>query len=422
MLGYAGALGLAHFLVIGKPFAYQGFEPVPPNPLHLLLVALPYYLCIRRLPSSWERPSALVYWALFGLVVAPVHVLPVFIEQPDPSVWIMVYTVAGCFWLLGGIYSIEPPRLPRPTVPPRIYWAGFAVTALGMLALLLATYGLHFEFTSWSSFYDVRGEFKDAREDAPRITGYVLPWLGQVLAPIAIARGLLNRSVPWLVGGVLTELLLVSMTGYKSLLFSSALIIGIVLIARFTDVRKIGLRISVLATSSVLAVTLLDVVLNNTTLSSLLVRRGIMVAGLNTRYFFEFFSDFPKLHLGHSVLGFWVDYPYETSPPNLIGLVYYGNPYTSANVNIWADAYSNFGVLGMLVFTALLGMALLLVDASTRAGAPRLLVLAPLAMIALGLSNSALLTVFMTHGLLLTLILVYLMPRGMQPESASGQP
>ena len=91
-------------------------------------------------------------------------------------------------------------------------------------------------------------------------------------------------------------------------------------------------------------------------------------------------------------------------------------------MNIWADAYSNFGVLGMLVFTALLGMALLLVDASTRAGAPRLLVLAPLAMIALGLSNSALLTVFMTHGLLLTLILVYLMPRGMQPGSASERP
>lgn len=411
VFGYAVTLGLAHYLVVGPKFYYLGFENIPPRFGVAVLLAVPYFLCARRLPASWDRPSALVYWALFLLVVAPVLVLPVFISNPDSSVWTMVVGVTGCFLLLGVIYSMRPPTMPRLLpLSPRAYWIGFAVLWAGMFALVISTYSLHFGFDSLSSFYDIRAQFKKASADVPKFVRYAIPWLGSVIAPIALAKGLIQKRYLWAIAAVVTELVLVSITGYKSLLFSAVAVIGVLIIARYFDPRRIGAWLAGLAASGVLIATVIDVVTDGTLLTSLFVRRLILVAAINTRYFFEFFSDFPKLHLGHSVLGAWVDYPYELSPANLMGLVYYGNPYTSANANVWADAFINFGVVGMVVFTLVLAVALLVLDSCTRAGAPKLLVLAPLAMTSISLANSALLTVFMTHGLMLTLILVYFMP------------
>ena len=65
---YALGLAACHYLVIAPAFAYLGFEKVPPNPLVAIVVAPTYLLCARRLPLSWERPSAIVYWMLFLVV------------------------------------------------------------------------------------------------------------------------------------------------------------------------------------------------------------------------------------------------------------------------------------------------------------------------------------------------------------------
>lgn len=408
---YAVGLAVCHYFVIAPPFAYLGFEKVPPNPLVALVMIPTYVLCARRLPVSWERPSAIVYWMLFLVVVAPIHVLPIFTTDLSTPVWLMVGAVVLAFWLLGGIYSVSLASLPRPVISPRLYWPAYCLLWLGLLAVVIGYYGLQFRLVSLSEIYAIRDTYRESFDQVPKFARYAIPWLGNVVAPIAIARGLMIRRWSWALLGVATELFLVSITGFKQLLFSSILVAGVVILVKTSDIRRIGYRVAALVGCGVFAVTTYDFVTNGFSLSSVLVRRLVLTTAINTKYHFEFFLDNPKAHLGYGLLARWVDYPYDLSPAFLIGQIYYGNPETSANANIWADAYANFGLVGVFVFTGILALVLLFVDSVAR-GLPIGLAIAALAQSAFSLSNTAMLTVFLTHGMLLAVVLVYLMPLG----------
>ena len=409
LAAYAVALGACHYFVIAAPFGYFGYEDVPPNMLFFALTLPSYLLCARRLPASWERPSAIAYWMLFLFVVAPVHVLPAFITTPTMPVWLMVGSVAAAFWLLGGIYSVPLLRIPRPVIAPRHYWRWFVIGWLLLIGVVVYYYGLRFQIVSMSDIYDVRDSYRESFAEVPRLARYPVTWLGNVVAPLAIARGLTTRRWLWALLGVATELYLVSLTGFKQMMFAALLVAGVVILVRTTDLRRVGYRVAALTTTGVIAVTTYDIVDGGYSVSSVLVRRLILTTAIQTKYHFEFFSDHPKAHLGYGLLARWVDYPYHLTPPFLLGEVYYGRPEMSANANLWADAYANFGLVGVFTFTGILALALLLFD-SVTVNLPAAISIAALAQSAFSLSNTAMLTVFLTHGLILAALVVSFMP------------
>lgn len=413
LLLYATGLGLAHYFVIAPAFSYLGFEKRPPNLAVAAVLLVPYVLCARRLPASWERPSALVYWFLFLLVVAPIHVLPVFTADIERPMWLMVASVAAAFWLLGLIYRVRPPTIPRPRLTPKAFRWGFCLVWAGLAAVVVSQYGFQLDLVSLTSVYDLRTEFREAGEHVPKVARYAVTWLGEVIGPVALAYGLYHRRYLILVAAVVTQVFLVSLTGFKSMLFSMALVAAVVVLS-WTGVRRLGRTVAMLVAGGVLTVTAYDFLAGSWQLSSLFVRRMILTAAVNTHYHFEFFSEYPPARLGHSVLGAWVDYPYSLPPARLIGLAYYGNAWTSANANLWADAFSNFGLVGVFGFTAVLAVALLLIDGAARrtrdGGKPHPLMLAALVVPSVSLCNSAMLTVFLTHGFMLAALVVYLLP------------
>lgn len=416
LLAYALGLAAAHRFLVAPLFGYLGFENATPQPGAVIVLILTYVLCAARLPRSWERPSAVIYWTLFLLVVAPIHVVPAFMHSRSTATWTMVFSVAAAFWLLGSVYSTRPWTIPRPALPRKIYWFCIGLLGLGLLGAVVASYGLRFNLVALADVYDVRDEFRDSFAHVPTIARYAITWLGGVIAPIIIARGLFTKRLIYVIVGVGTELLLVSITGFKSLLFSSLLVAGIATAVMRWDIRAIGAKIAPVVAGGVVGIWLFDFVTGGLQLSSLFIRRTILTAGVNTNFYFEYFKEWPKAHLAHSVLGRFFDYPYELPPAYQIGSVYYGSTETSANANLWADAFSNFGVPGVLAFTAILGALLLVID-GVSVGLPRGVPLIAFAMPAVSLSNSAMLTVFLTHGLLLALVLIALMPDEPDTES-----
>jgi len=419
LLVYAVGLGTCHALVIAPHFAYFGFEDVPPNLGTALVLTPTYLLCALRLPMSWERPSAVVYWMLFLVVVAPIHVLPVFTTTVSTPMWFMVLSVAAAFWLLGFIYSVRLREVPRPALPPRVYWTGFALVWFGLVALVVYYYGFSFRLVSLSEIYLIRDTYRESFDEVPRIARYAIPWLGNVVAPIAIGRGLVDKRMLWLVLGVATELFLVSITGFKQMMFSFVLVAGVVILVRWTALSRVGYKIAVLAGTGVAGVTAYDFFTGSWGYSSILIRRMVLTSAINTKYHYEFFFDNPKAELGYGLLSRFTDYPYELPPAFLIGQVYYGNHQTSANANVWADAFANFGLPGVFGFTAILAVVLYLFDAISRNVALGLGA-AAIAQSAFSLANTAMLTVFMTHGLLLAIALVSFMPTRTASSSTSA--
>ena len=83
-----------------------------------------------------------------------------------------------------------------------------------------------------------------------------------------------------------------------------------------------------------------------------------------------------------------------------------------SNANLWADAYANFGYVGIFLFSVLLAIVLWLYDSLASRCDRRLAALA-IGLPAFALANTGLLTALLTNGIGLAMLLVYLMPSTM---------
>ncbi len=283
------------------------------------------------------------------------------------------------------------------------------VIVLGMYALVIARYGLRLRPPSTTNVYDVRTEYKLARSQGGVLVAYDLLWLGQVIHPFLLAYGLTRRKSWAVAAAMFGQLLLFSTTGLKGLVFGLLLVPALLLAVRD---RGEGSGFSLLVVWGAVALvglgTLEAVALGTQYVNGIAVRRSIAVPGLLTGWYYEFFSQNPRAWLAHSVLRGVVSAPYDQPPPQVVGYAYFG-PRLHANANLWADAYANFGMLGVFAFTGVLAGILRLFDRLAR-GADLRLVASLVVIPAVSLSNSALLTTILTHGLGLAILLAAALP------------
>jgi hypothetical protein len=103
-------------------------------------------------------------------------------------------------------------------------------------------------------------------------------------------------------------------------------------------------------------------------------------------------------------------------PPYIIGSLYFHG--VDANANVWADAYANFGYVGIFCFTLLLAIVLWLYDSMAVDRDMRFAALV-IGLPAFALANGGLLTCLLSNGMALAMLLVYLVPSTMY-EKARG--
>jgi hypothetical protein len=173
-------------------------------------------------------------------------------------------------------------------------------------------------------------------------------------------------------------------------------------------------------TGMIIAAALLDIAFGSIVFTSLFVRRLLVTPGLLTGDYFQFFSQYPQMLLSHSILKGFITNPYGSlSPPFLIGGTYFHNASDSANANLWADAFANFGPAGVVVFSAILGVILWTFDSMTQKSS-LLLASLMLALPVFTLSNSGLLTTLLTHGLLVGVVAASFLPQ--ESAATDAQP
>jgi len=147
-----------------------------------------------------------------------------------------------------------------------------------------------------------------------------------------------------------------------------------------------------------------------------------VVPGQLTAYYYDFFSSHPTYLLSESFLRWFSQPPYSLTAPYVIGTVYFHDPSLDANANLWADAMANFGLIGVIPFTIVLGAALWILDA--MASGRDLRVIGPvLALASLSLlANGALFTQLFSGGIGFMIGFAALMPRrGSQTSSVVPQ-
>jgi hypothetical protein len=411
-LAYVGVLIWVYTTQIAPLYAYHGLIDASPEPTAALIVAALAALPAAWLPIAARRPSVIVLWFLYLVGYVPATVVPLYIEGDLATVLPFDMALIGSMAIIALIVRLPP----APIMIPHLSLTSFTrfLIALGLLCLayVAVTFGVHAP-PSLADVYTTRAEFGAALGGAVA-AGYIVPWAANAINPLLMTLGMVQKRAELVALGVVGQVLIYSVTGFKSVLFSIALVPLVYIVVSVAS-RSFGLLVT-LATPMILVVA---VVGNSLTggVSLGLARRLLATPGQLAWYYFDYFSTHPDYHLSQSFLSWLVPSAYSVEAPALIGAVYFPDSNPSANANLWADAFANFGFAGMVAFSVVFGLVLWVADRLGQSRDAR--VVGPsLAIAGLTLGNCAFFTTMLTLGLGLSCALMALMP----PASGNAAP
>ncbi len=410
-LVYLLAIWRVYELFVSPTYSYVYYTYAAPTSVQIVTASILGLVCVAVLPIDVRRPSQVVIWMLFLLVVGPcLVILP--LMRPSLSISAdrilgLEVALVGCFALLNLISLVPVPRLPLLSLPRQTVWTGILLFFLLLYLLLFSQTGIRLQVSDLGQVYATRALFTST---VTGVAGYAAEWLTGLINPMLMAYGLARRRYRWLALGIVGELVMYLLAAYKLALFVFPLVAWIFWLLRDKRRHRFGANLLVGAIGIILTVTVIDSGFNSKLLTGLVTRRVFMDDSVLTGLYFDFFSRYPQDQLAHSVLQGITYSPYKVAPAYLIGNAYFPGTGQDANANIWADAFANFGIPGMIMLTLVLACVLLLFDGAARFKDLRFTG-TMLALPSVALANSGVLTTIASHGLGLAVILALLLPR-----------
>jgi len=275
--------------------------------------------------------------------------------------------------------------------------------SLFVVALMFWYYiaGVKFNL-DFSKVYDFRAD--NAELSSRGILAYTNNWTYKIFNIFLIGFALHYKKYLVVVMLVLIQIFFFAATAHKSVLFLPFLMLGVWFYFRKTN----SLVILPLAFSGIILMTLASYyLLDDIWLSSLFSRRVFFVPANLTFVYFDFFSQNPQVLWSNSVFSSFVTYPYDISMTHVVGR-YLGKEDMGANNGFIASGFAHAGLLGVLFYALIIGFILRFLNDVTRNLMPIWLAVG-LTIVPLRdlLVSSDLFTVMLTHGLIVTLILIY---------------
>ncbi len=229
-----------------------------------------------------------------------------------------------------------------------------------------------------------------------RLMSYMYSWLSKIIFPVAMILALKYKRKLFFIFLLLAELYLYMTAAQKTVFIAIFLLIFFF----FKSYEK-QTRYLILGILFIFFYGLADYVLRGDLMvESLFVRRVFLLPALISSYYYDFFIN-NYVFLSHSIFHVFLTYPYQLQPPHLIAAKYFSHPDMNANTGFIADAFMNFGYVGVFIYS--LGVILYfkiiqhLHISHKFAGIFILMVFS--------LTNSAFLTCLLNHGFILFLVL-----------------
>lgn len=417
------------YLVASKPYLSFNFFINPGEGIRFIkiLPALVFIIvaCIFLIPNKIQGLTHL-YWFLFTLLSAiPILVSYVFSGVADnKNVLIYIYTIEALCIL--GMYLVSKfdINFPNFSLNKRMFWILIIVFTIGAYAYLFITLGVPKDITL--AFKDVYAVRLNYRKVGGRFADYFVQWLGNVINPFILAYCIQKKKYKLAPIPVFLELILYMFTAYKSLFATLILapFFGLILdkgvnrsfiqktILAVTGIAFIDGIISMARQFSLVHSKILSSIIGHYpsyyTFYLPIIVRTFTWPSLIALEYYDFFWMYPKVKLSHSILGHFFSNVYKMEPSLYLGALYYGKPEMRLNVTWYGDAYMNFGIIGMIVFAALLYFILLIIKYVEKKNV--CLVSSLLFGGIMALFNGPLLTTLLTSGLGIGLGLAYLLP------------
>lgn len=399
---YVAVLQQCYVSLVEPYYAYMGYQIHSRDWQLILLGSLLAVMPVLIAPMRLDRPSAFVGWLLYMLVHVPTVTIPFWSLAESGRYVVYAMLQAGVMLAVFSIPNWPAASLRPGGIPPLLRRSVLPLLTLGLTGLTISAFGFRAPNLSLDFAYEARAAYVAQAQGAGRLASYGAGWLGLSVAPLLIALALARRRYALALLAVLLHLYLYGLTGYKSLLFALPLTLGGWVVARSGfrfagPVIWAGVALVVGASLWAWAGDIVPM--------SLLVRRLIVTPGLLAGAYFDFFAGREPIAWSHGLLSDWIVYPLPEPYPSLISMRYLFGEEGSANVHFLSDAFAQLHYAGVAVIGLATALLLWIAD-GMAARLPRGVAVAALAMPFSALVNSAFNTSLVTHGILLSMLLL----------------
>ena len=401
VLAYRLMLDLLYMKVISPLYDYSGFTPN----FHLLfygctlLALLVFSPAVVRLLDE-GMPSANLVTFLNYIYFIP---LTSYCGCNWPG---MAFFLTGmAYWcvLLSLQFYLPVLRLkPLGGSRKRMIYLVLTVLAVAVVMYISGRYaGFRFTFDI-TNVYDIRAEA--AAYSIPRLLSYALSMAGSVLA-ILLLYWLCRRKYAVCAGLVAVYMFLFSIAAHKSLFFFLLLLLAGYLLFRPWMRRWLPVLASVAALTAMLEY----YAIHSLYIVSLFFRRVMYVPVNLSKRYIDFFRENPLSLFRSGILRhFFFSNNYSTGIAPLLGEV--GGAFNNANNGLLGDMFANIPTpLGIFIMPLVVVICFRLLDAVTDK-LPEKLVIPICVYFAISFSNTSWSTVLLSHGFLITCLLLYVFP------------
>lgn len=319
------------------------------------------------------------------------------------------FILANClFWLFLFIFTLVPIRFKSQSISitgkKLIGESHLKIIAVffAIIILYISAVYTHFRFHfGLSDVYELRAEARSY--NFPTILSYAYSWT-RMINSILIAYFLRKREWAWAITCIIIQLLNFGVDGSKTTLFLMlfAILVSVIPSFNLQALNKwILISFVILIISCILAYYLFD----NIVLISLFARRLLFVpVDISTKYYDFFTNNVPDYYRQSFLRLFGFTSPYD-SISYMIGRLYY-NQVTSANNGLISDVIANMGLPGIVFGPMLYAFVFKMLDIVTHRLDSRLVITVAM-YAAITLVNTFLFRVLLTHGLIITFVLLY---------------
>lgn len=256
-----------------------------------------------------------------------------------------------------------------------------------------------------SRMYEVRDANQEVLDVG--VLSYLNLWAQKVCNPFLLTVGIQRKNKTMILVAVAMQIIFFAVTQHRDHLAAPV----IVYLASQLYVRRLSIP-GLLIVSSVLltAVMAVSVAFQIDPLAELVVRRPFFVPSSLTYDWISFFSNQPKVYWSDGILGSFGHTRYSgQSVQWYIGYFVSGGTEVELNVGLVGTGFAQAGLFGIILYAAVLGVVVKIVNAMIHGGLPPFLPAALLfGPIGTAWGNTDLPTALLTHGVLISILLMWL--------------
>ena len=397
-------IDLVYIYIISPYYSYLGMKYLPGTIMEVFISYFFVVILAFFIKNKTKKPFNFAFYYFYLFIYIPVSSLAYLNSSLNYNSFLIltvVFLFIGIINLFTFSVKLNFNKLEMNT--NRLFVLIFLISIINLILIGLK-FGFKVNFISLMDVYEVRAIFK---EQLSSFYGYIINWQGNIFNIFILIYGIKKKNIIFILFAIVAQYFLFSISGFRSLFFSIIFVLWIIFGVKFY-LRKMFVYIT--GTLIVSIITMVAVYFlwfdKGLILLSIFVRRLLFLPGLLYYNYLDFFSTHPfNLFAENLPFRWFIKSNYTLPLPQVIGVNYWGNPETDANANMFADGFANGGILGIVVIFLLLLFVLKLTDDFSY-NKDKLFVYGLLAMPFFSLTNSSLLSTLLTHGLLISILII----------------